>query len=585
MDFGTFVTEFLLELKNNNKHALTLLNENGEMLKEYLNDEVNTKVLDSFVNDLSTLIVQTEEGKFKLIEKALKHKYLTSVYHHFKESRVMIKAVQSENKNALKWLKSMNVSLYVQDDDGMNVLMHMVKNNKFNSSIKSFTDEITSKQVDKYGRTAIFYAINNSLALWELFESKHVDINHRDNDGNTILIYCCKKENLTPIRGLIKNKVDVNAVDNQGRTAAMYLAQNGNYSLIELQNNKSTESRALYSMITGKHSVFEILRSGKCDINYVNERKESALSLLFKQMYGIAVKTRNEEKYYKCIAVLLSMLLIGCDFNIPVDEDENTALMVILLANDIDTFDFVMKYADKLDFSKKNKNGENVTSLFMKSKSNHLNPDVLNYPSFDFDYADPVSNNNILMYSAISQPSLIPDILKHKPDLINKVNCKRESALIIACKANNNDSVNALLKYSNEINQQDELGNTALYYAVKNQNASMVYNLVKKGADNRMKNNEKKSAYDLATELGDKHVLGAFNSSVEPAVSKSDNNGSLSNDVEEYLYHCISTTLFTNVELNEQMIEMERNVYKGMKKELGLNGKINRGLEFLMSQC
>ncbi|OUM69286.1 hypothetical protein PIROE2DRAFT_21714, partial [Piromyces sp. E2] len=85
-----------------------------------------------------------------------------------------------------------------------------------------------------------------------------------------------------------------------------------------------------------------------------------------------------------------------------------------------------------------------------------------------------------------------------KPELINGINSKGESALIIASKANNIDSVNYILKCNTDVNHQDHLGNTALHYAVSCQNPVIIYHLIKAGADCNLKNNQGKSASDLA---------------------------------------------------------------------------------------
>jgi len=293
---------------------------------------------------------------------------MTKVYQHFKNSVVMIRAVQMENKHAFKWLKSMRVSPYVQDENGMNVLMHMVRKRfTFDSYIKTFaSDKKCANQTDINGRTALFHALNCSPSLWKLLECD-ININHQDNEGNTALIYCCINENFNPINSLFRNKIDMNAVDRDGKTAAMYLVMKGKYSTVDSIGGTA----AMYDNIKGRHSLFQILQSLNCNFNYVNDRGESVLSLLLKQMY--IPKFTREEMFDKYISTLVSLLFTNCDFNMPVDDDENTALMVFLLVNDMDTYDFVLKYRHDIDLTKKNKYDENAIIYFQKYIEGKLN--------------------------------------------------------------------------------------------------------------------------------------------------------------------------------------------------------------------
>jgi len=503
MDYDNFVTEFLLALKNNDKRALTLLEENKNIIGENLGENANLETIDNFINFLINNIVQNKNNNFDIIKKVLKHDTMTTVYKYFINSNAMIKAVQAENKNALKWLQSMKVSPYVQDENGMNVLMHAIQNMQWDSYIKPFiSDKKCTSQEDNNGRTALFYSLNNITGLWKLVESG-IDINHKDHFGNTILLYCCKTNKLNHIKYFIKQKVNVNAIDNEERTVAMYLAMNGYYTDAKV----SGTTASLFATIKSeKYSTFQNLQKAGCNFNYINSKGESVLSLLLKHMY----ESNNPKKFNSYICTLLSLMFVDCDFNIPIDEDKNTALMIFILANDWDTFDFLMKHRKDLDLTKENKNGESATSLFMKNKKTNLYYYPIDYRTFNLDYDDPTNGNNILMFSVMTRPDFIPNILSKRPDLINEINNKGENALMIACKANNYDSVSSLLNYSIPINNQDELGNTALHYAIGCKNPIIVQELIQKGINDQLKNNEGKTANDLAMELGDKNILKAL---------------------------------------------------------------------------
>jgi len=388
MNFEQFVTEILTDLKNNNNHALTLLNQNKELIQKNLGTDANIEVMDQFVCDLTNVVIQNTKNKFNIIENVLKHSTMTNVYQHFKNSKVMIKSVQMENKHAFKWLKLIGVSPYVQDENGMNVLMHMVRKKLiFDSHIKTFaSDKICANQTDINGRTALFHALNCSTSLWKLLECD-ININHQDNEGNTALIYCCKIENYSSINSLFRKNIDVNAVDHDGKTAAMYLAMKGKYSTVDIVGGTA----AIYENIKGRRSLFQTLQSLNCNFNYVNDRGESVLSLLLKQMY--IPKFIREEMFDKYISTLVSLLFTNCDFNMPVDEDGNTASMVFLLVNDMDTYNFVLKYRDDIDLTKKNKYDENAIIYFQKYKEGKLNSNIIGKNT---NYADVNLTENVI---------------------------------------------------------------------------------------------------------------------------------------------------------------------------------------------
>eukprot|EP00833_Pecoramyces_ruminatium_P012240 jgi/Orpsp1_1/1186272/evm.model.d7180000049365.1 len=197
--------------------------------------------------------------------------------------------------------------------------MHAIRNKIWNSFIKSFASDIKCvNQEDKYGRTALFHGLRNSTGLWELLECD-IDVDHRDHDGNNVLNYCCKND-LGSFQYIINHSpIDVNVPDNDGRTVAMNLAIKGKYTDV----NVGGTTAALYVTTKGKHSLFQTLRKAKCNFNYVNEKGESVLSLLLKQMY----QPENSDKFNNYIITMLSLLFVGCDFNVSVDEDGNTPMM------------------------------------------------------------------------------------------------------------------------------------------------------------------------------------------------------------------------------------------------------------------
>jgi len=540
MNYESFVTELLDALKYNDKNAIKLIEQNKKLIETHLEDGCSYITMDKFINELIDVIIQIYKNKFDAIKKVLKHENMATVYRNFKNSVAMIRAVKADNKYALKWLISMKVSPYVQDETGMTVLMYVVQKPifEFDSFIKPLTyDRRYINQEDCHGRTALFYAHNNKNAIRKLIE-RDIDVNHQDYEGNNILIYCCKYRKLFHFKYLLTQisrydlGFDINTTNYEGRTAGMYLAMNGYYSTL-IQNVKGCNGLFRTTM-TDKNSTFVNLKNFGFEMNNYNELNESVLSLALFHMY----ESSDPDKFDSYVRTIISLVYVGCNFNISVDQDNNTAIMIFLLANDYESFNYVCGKCHHVNFSHKNKNGESVTSLYLKNKNNKF-INIVKLSTFDINYTDPVNGNNILMLSAMTRPDLITDIIKRNPDLIYEINHKGENALILACKANNYKSVDILLNYPvyTNIDSQDVKGNTALHYAVKCRNPLLIQKLIENGADKELKNFEDQSPYDLA--LGDKTLSESLNSHLtSEALSMMENNDSSQalEDIEEYLY-------------------------------------------------
>ena len=190
----------------------------------------------------------------------------------------------------------------------------------------------------------------------------------------------------------------------------MYLAMKAYYTCAIFDGPFSLHSTTL----TSEYSTFVNLREAGQKINYVSVQGESILSMLISHMY----KSNDPKKFDSYIRTLILLIFNGCNFNTPIDKDQNTALMIFLLVNDYESFSHICKQCNHMDMAQQNKNGESITSLYMKNKNNKFSRYLINKsPTFDIDYTDPTNGNNILMISTITKPYLITEILDEKPDL------------------------------------------------------------------------------------------------------------------------------------------------------------------------
>jgi len=364
---------------------------------------------------------------------------------------------------------------------------------------------------DSQGNTALFHAVKNFPVFKKLLEAK-MDYNHVNNDGDSLLLYACKKDKLKILDLLIdKPDINVNLVNNVGKTLAMLLVENSRYN-------------ELKTLVTKKD----------IDVNYRNKFEETLVSLFIKKFYQqcegeIGKNFATEYNYYKIKnygLTLKTLINLGCDFNCEIDGDGNTPIMFYLMIKDYISAHYLLSNTENVDLSIKNKYGYNATylSLFMKEEVfdqlsypkrqnfsyKSLRKTLLKYPTFDYGYLDQYQNN-LLIHSIVRNDPLATKILKNIPQkLLNEPNCKKENVLIIAAKLGNNETLEKLLEcelIKSNVNYKDELGNTALFYAVKLKDKYAMNLLTNAQSDIHSQNNDGLTPVDAAKDMDDSSLL------------------------------------------------------------------------------
>jgi len=578
MDFNNFETKFFSNLKNENENYLEFIDNNRDLIESFNGLNGNTDTLNEFLNKLINFIVYDikVESIFSAIENILKHPVMAKVLEFFQQSNILIKVCENSvkkitrsnklndnedsinndfekiDKNLIKWLFTINIDPCVQNEEGITALMFSAQYPELLFVVKYLiknSPQCLSLQ-DKKGENALFYSLRNPVAFKELIKSE-IDVNQQNIFGETALIYCCKNEIYEMIPELLNNRrdINVNQTDKEDRTAAMYLAEKG------------------------RNKEFRALNLRCCFYDYKNHKNESVISILIKKLYSTNGNKRlSSELLTEYCKILLGLVIFNCDFDLPVDEDENTALMAILLARDFYTIYCVLQNSENYNLSTQNRYGESASSLCMKSNNSaFFFPLMFKHPTFDFKYIDIQTGNTMLMYSAIAHPQCINKIVKHSVNTINVTNKKNETALILAAKINNKKSIIELLNQSVNNDKQDHLGNTALHYAVKNKEPEIVNQLLIDFANRDIKNNEGKTALQLAHEINDKTILNYMennrinyydnnNNSIE--IDEESNKRSMVEDISvlEYLYPWITRT-YEDFKVNSEWIEIEKSVY------------------------
>ncbi len=156
-----------------------------------------------------------------------------------KEGRtVLMYAVSGENTLAVKvhTLLNYGADANAADKNAKTVLMYMLGNrgNRVDiAMVKDILAKVTQVDArDNDGRTALMYAAENPNvdvnAVAQLI-AKGANVNAKDNNGKTVLMYAANGGDMTKFRLLLSKGADLSARDNTSKTAVDYAAE-GDYT-------------------------------------------------------------------------------------------------------------------------------------------------------------------------------------------------------------------------------------------------------------------------------------------------------------------------------------------------------------------
>ena len=524
MSFREFEKEFMVRIEKN-KSCTKLIDSNKEIINRFFSDK---KVLARFIRRLNIVILKLK--KFSDIEKSLKHPAFESVLKSFCESDILIQACKTVNKKAIKWLLTMNINVDVQDRNGKTALMYAVENydleKEVETLLRSYNGDL--EKADSEYNTALFHAAKNTI-MFNMIANKTKDFTHTNIDNDSILTYVSKMNKSSCFETIVRSgkKFDPNHINDEYKTALLYLVEYGRFNEIKLLNQKAKKLNINFHNMFGE-SVVSIFTNVYIKSFLIDHSKMVEQPGMKNTKYNYIKSTDDIKKYGKTINDLIEL---GTDFNVPIDGDGNTALMFFLLIKDYVSALNLLRNCKNLDLSILNKYGVSATllgyivteddfksldkikiSLTMDISHKIFMETLLCNKTFDFNYLDQ-HNNNLLNYAFVRKDKYCLVILKNIQDkILNKPNNHGETSLIIATKLGLEKVIYQILstRSRTNINHKDELGNTALHYAVMTRNILAVYILMAFKANPKTANNKKLSSIKLAQDLNDNDIIEAL---------------------------------------------------------------------------
>jgi len=487
MDFINFENKFLTNFENKNgRKCFKLIKNNKLLVESYLGENASSEVVKAFVDKLNKIILKQKISNFRVYQKILSHKLFSNVLSEFQKSNILIEACKKRKIELMKWLFHMKVDLCVQDEYGKTALMYMAKIPILSPLIKELIRKDSSclNIMDKKGRTPIFYA-SKSPEISRAMINAGIDINHKDHEGNNVICYSCKQGIFDSFLVFLCSNVDPLAKNNEGKDMAIYLAERG----------RSWELKQFYKTKKG--------------IKYLEKNNQQVIKAIIEHIYQ--PEKKYHPNYYKPYYETINLLIkLDYDFNVSIDEYKNTPLMFFIMIKDLCTVYKMVRNCTKLDYSLENIYGDNAFSLCLKLRNKYLIDYVYKQKSLKFKYSDKLNNNLLVYYIIIDEHELLQNVLYRNISLLNQMNDKKETPLIIATKLGRQKIMRTLLRVGAEVNHQDYLGNTASYYAVDLHDKFMTAALAFYKADFNIKNKRGISTWDLIHEIQDESINDAI---------------------------------------------------------------------------
>ncbi|XP_020296518.1 kinase D-interacting substrate of 220 kDa isoform X3 [Pseudomyrmex gracilis] len=308
-----------------------------------------------------------------------------------------------------------------------------------------------------------YIADDNLVGLQNFLENRRVQIDDRDENGSTALIFAATKGKIQFVRELINHGADVNAEDADNWSALLCAAKEGHTDVcVELlEHGADLEHRymggwtaLMWATYKGRSATVTVLLARGADVNAHGNFHISSLLWAAGRGYPDIVK---------------DLVAHGAKVNVG-DKYGTTALIWASRKGNVDIVDILLKAGANVDTA----GMFSWTPLLVATLGNHV--------------------------------EVVSLLLEHRPNVnaLDKDGC---TALAIACREGHHEIANALLNAGAYVNIQDRAGDTNLIHAVKGGHRGVVESLLKKYADVDVAGKDKKTATYIAVEKGNIPVL------------------------------------------------------------------------------
>jgi ankyrin repeat protein len=134
-----------------------------------------------------------------------------------------------------------------------------------------------------------------------LITENRLDLNAKDDEGDTVLMYACSVSNLDVVKYLVtEGCLDINVKNNDGITALMLACVSGKFDIVKYLvsecnanvNAKDNDGVTALMGLCGDDKNLELVKylvaEGKAEVNVFNKKGITALTIASKEAHKIA---------------------------------------------------------------------------------------------------------------------------------------------------------------------------------------------------------------------------------------------------------------------------------------------------------
>jgi len=459
----------LIQIKNTVLFNRINLIKNIRILKMLIQQGIDINSKDGEGKTLLVYAIE-EEDKFIVNDLLENHATIQSVNENIKCLRELTK-IKKENRmelletfefrlknkfNIIKLLLQYGLDIEAKDEEGKTLLLYAIEDENelivnyllekhasvqlINQNIKCLRELTKNKNENEKELLKTFeFRVKNKFNIIKLLLKYGLDINAKDEEGKTLLLYAIEDENELIVNYLLENHASVQLI-NQNIKCLRELTK----------NRKGNEKESLESFefrVKNKFNIIKLLLKYGLDINAKDEEGKTLLlyainevneflfyyliknkaSLKSLQAYNIKVLvkfifrinenenvlnklikyTNKEKEEEKCIKILNLIIQNGFDIN-DKDEEGNTILIYAIEARKVSVIQYLLERNASLEpvNSKIEILKPLITNIIPKSGSDEeqiYNIDDLNFNILKLliDYGLNMENNKKLLHYAI----------------------------------------------------------------------------------------------------------------------------------------------------------------------------------------
>ncbi|XP_065914614.1 uncharacterized protein [Dysidea avara] len=352
-------------------------------------------------------------------------------------------------------------------------------------------------------RTPLMIAAEyNRQDVVKMLLNKGADLNARDEWERTPLMIAAEYNRQDVVKMLLNKGADLNARDERGRSALSIALWEGNEELagalitagadIKITDNAGNTMLMCAAEGGCTKVASDLLNTGSIDINAVNKRGRSALS--------IALEEGNEE-------LAGALITAGADIKIT-DIAGNTMLMCAAEGGCTKVASDLLN-TGSIDINAVNKDGWSALTIAICDGNEEL-AGALITAGADIKITDNYGNTMLMCAAEGGCTKVASDLLNTGSIDINAVNEDGDSGLSRALWKGNEELAGALITAGADIKITDNNGNSLLHSAAQGNCSSVIGELVKAGLDVNIVNKYGRSALSIALYEGNEELAGAL---------------------------------------------------------------------------